>query len=334
MKRDAFDWNQPEKLTNVLGDDVAKLEKQLGSGNQTSCSYSLLESAGKGNIELALLGKNLSLAIFNCTFLSPCELYINDGDRTRLNFSPELDIVMEFDKEDGIDINQPSWRLINDAKNHVTREIYSGGARVTWVTLAFTNEHLNQLFGEGLFDEYPELSALLTKPEKGSIYREFPLDHRYSQITSNMISSNLNERLHLSYLESKANELICLVIDAMLEAEIVSNTHSVMLRSRDIQAIRRARELLLSNLSQAPSIREICLMIGMNRNKLHYGFKEVFGMPVSKYLQEERLAEAYTQLEQTDQTMLQIALNVGFKHQSSFSTAFRKKYGFSPNELR
>ena len=46
-----------------------------------------------------------------------------------------------------------------------------------------------------------------------------------------------------------------------------------------------------------PSLKELAKLIGLNTYKLKTGFKELFGIPVFKYLQGKRLEKAFELIE-------------------------------------
>lgn len=329
-----FDWRHLNTLHSALGEELTTSVKRLQQGNDSCELLQLNENAGRGSVELATFGEHCSLIIFNCEWLKPVLVDVDDGDRVRFNFSLELDIVMEFDDTDEHDLSQPSWRFINNSRQHLIHESIAENSKTTWVTVAFTPDYLREIGGDKLLQSCtPDVSALFEKQKQQSHYKEFPLDSRLNQITSHVISSNLHDTLHLQYLKAKSAELVCVALDTMV-SEPTERKQSVLLRERDRTAIRMAAEILQNNLAQPPSIHEICLMIGINRNKLHYGFKEVYGMSVSRYVQDLRLDYAYERLNTSEDSLLQIALDVGFNHQSSFSTAFKRKFGLSPKSLR
>jgi len=83
-----------------------------------------------------------------------------------------------------------------------------------------------------------------------------------------------------------------------------------------------------------PSLDELSRQIGLNSFKLKKSFKAVFGVPVFKYLQNERMAKAHELLRSKDATVQEAAWQVGYDSLSSFSNAFAKKYGFRPSEIR
>jgi AraC-like DNA-binding protein len=82
------------------------------------------------------------------------------------------------------------------------------------------------------------------------------------------------------------------------------------------------------------TVRALSLKVGMNRNKLFYGFKSLFGVSLFQHLQDRRIEEGHRLLTTTEQPVGEIAARVGFRHQCNFSTAFRARYGFAPSALR
>ncbi|MFD2586050.1 helix-turn-helix domain-containing protein [Croceitalea marina] len=103
----------------------------------------------------------------------------------------------------------------------------------------------------------------------------------------------------------------------------------------DIRKIREGRNLILNNLEKdLPSLREFALQLGTNEFKLKYGFKELFGTSVYRFLLRERLRKAKMLIEFTDFTIKTIAYKTGFKSIPHFSRVYKKTYGYAPSELR
>lgn len=96
----------------------------------------------------------------------------------------------------------------------------------------------------------------------------------------------------------------------------------------------QAKEILAGNLESPPSLSELSRQIGLNTYKLKKNFKELFGVPVFKYLQQERLNKAHELLRNDDLTVQEAAWHVGYDSLSSFSNAFAKKFGFRPSEIK
>ena len=104
--------------------------------------------------------------------------------------------------------------------------------------------------------------------------------------------------------------------------------------AREVERMHDARDLLLSRLKSPPTLAEVAVAVGTNDFALKRNFKAVFGQPVYSYLLGVRLAEARRLLEETNDTIKEIAAAVGYAHAHHFSTAFRRAYGSRPAQYR
>ncbi|RPG30418.1 MAG: AraC family transcriptional regulator [Muricauda sp. TMED12] len=96
----------------------------------------------------------------------------------------------------------------------------------------------------------------------------------------------------------------------------------------------KAKEILINNLDNPPSLSELSLQIGLNSYNLKKNFKELFGVPVFKYLQNERLKTAHQLISSQEATVQEAAWHVGYDSLSSFSNAFEKKFGYRPSQIK
>ncbi|MFB9076548.1 helix-turn-helix domain-containing protein [Flavobacterium procerum] len=132
----------------------------------------------------------------------------------------------------------------------------------------------------------------------------------------------------LLFLKSQVNELLAHYF-ALLDSERKNE-----LSEREKEQLFQAKDIVSSNYSQPPTITELSKLIGLNSNKLKKNFKELFGIPVYKYIHEERLNKAYELLCNSEKTVQETAWEVGYESLSSFSNAFQKKFGSRPNEVK
>lgn len=119
------------------------------------------------------------------------------------------------------------------------------------------------------------------------------------------------------------------------ERPLVSRKTKLRLSFEDIRKIREARNILINNLeNDFPPLKDFALQIGTNEFKLKYGFKELYGTTVHRFLLQERLRKAQMMIQYSDLSIKSIAHMSGFKSMPHFSRTFRNNYGFSPSDLR
>lgn len=100
------------------------------------------------------------------------------------------------------------------------------------------------------------------------------------------------------------------------------------------EKLNQAKEILLQHIDNPPSLSEISKQIGLNTFKLKKEFKAFFGVPVFKYLQNERLTLANKLIRTQEATVQEAAWHVGYDSLSSFSNAFEKKFGYRPSQIK
>jgi AraC-like DNA-binding protein len=102
----------------------------------------------------------------------------------------------------------------------------------------------------------------------------------------------------------------------------------------DFDAIRKARQIIEKDPSDHKILSRLALEAGINERKLKTGFRELFETSPYKYLVSLRLEMAKTLLEDTDDTVRQIAYKVGFESCNGFRIAFKNTFGLSPRQFR
>ncbi|MEM8639248.1 MAG: AraC family transcriptional regulator [Cyanobacteria bacterium P01_G01_bin.54] len=135
------------------------------------------------------------------------------------------------------------------------------------------------------------------------------------------------------YLESKSLELIALQLGQLSEAQPPSQSAS-SLKPKEIDRIYLARDILIRDIENPPSLLALAKQSGINSLKLKQGFRQVFNTTVFGYLYTHRMEEARRLLEMGDFNVTQVAQAVGYAHSGKFAAAFKKKFGITPKSLR
>ncbi|WP_051050388.1 helix-turn-helix transcriptional regulator [Fortiea contorta] len=135
------------------------------------------------------------------------------------------------------------------------------------------------------------------------------------------------------YLEAKCLELIALKLEQLTKIKNIS-VKSITLKPRDIEKIHRAREILIFQSENPPSLLNLAQKVGINDNKLKNGFRQIFGTTVFGYLHNHRMEIARQLLQDGKMHVAAVANEVGYANPGHFAAAFKRKFGVSPSECK
>lgn len=101
-----------------------------------------------------------------------------------------------------------------------------------------------------------------------------------------------------------------------------------------ISYVNKAVEIIMQSYSKKLKISEIATAIGISRNYLTDLFKKELGMSPQNFLMNVRMEKAAQELAETNESVQNIGINVGYPDSLAFSKAFKQKYGMSPSAYR
>lgn len=104
----------------------------------------------------------------------------------------------------------------------------------------------------------------------------------------------------------------------------------MILKEYDLECVLFAKDILCQEPSRSVTIEGLAIEVGLNRTKLQYGFKQVFGVSIYDFQLQKRMEKAKALLRKTQKSIKEIARLTGYKSTSSFSQAFKKAVGVSP----
>jgi len=104
------------------------------------------------------------------------------------------------------------------------------------------------------------------------------------------------------------------------------------LGTADMKKIEQAREILLANMREPPTLMDMAHKVGMNARKLSQGFKEIYGGGPFTILKNHRLDQARLALVEGGTPLQQVSWRVGYNHPHNFSSAYKERFGVSPSE--
>ncbi|MEH2299660.1 MAG: AraC family transcriptional regulator [Nostoc sp.] len=150
-----------------------------------------------------------------------------------------------------------------------------------------------------------------------------------------------------TYLEVKTLELITLQF-AQLFNDGTPSQQLINLKRNDVERIYQARDILLQDIINPPSLIELAKQVELNDvqaaslrdaprtrlRKLKQGFRQLFGTTVFGYLHDYRLEKACQFLMEGRMNVAQVSYAVGFANRGYFAAAFRKKFGINPSDYQ
>ncbi len=103
----------------------------------------------------------------------------------------------------------------------------------------------------------------------------------------------------------------------------------------DQQLMRNIEQFVLQNMSRGPiSLEEIAAAMGMGRVPFYHKVRAITTKTPAEVIREIRLKHACTLLINTNISMSELAINIGFNTAENFATIFREKFGMTPLEYR
>lgn len=98
--------------------------------------------------------------------------------------------------------------------------------------------------------------------------------------------------------------------------------------------LQAARDLLLEELPEPPSVCEVAASVGVHPAHLARSFRQHFGETVGQCARRLRLEWAAERLVRAEIGLACLAVDAGFADQSHFTRAFKRQYGLTPGQYR
>lgn len=187
-------------------------------------------------------------------------------------------------------------------------------------------EKLYQLFAEhGIQDNF------ISNINLNQFYQEKIFTPQIHTLLNQIETLNMPPQFERLYLIGKMYELFTLYFSSPTLEETEQNPFI----SNEAQAkkIKEIRNMLLENLTNPPSIKEICKNYSISEYLLKDGFKKLYNNTVYGFVLDKKLEIAKARLEEGELKVKDIAFEIGYENPSHFISAFKKKYGITPKQF-
>lgn len=197
-----------------------------------------------------------------------------------------------------------------------------GGETTRFVCGYFGCErHAARLFLAGL----PPIIKMSLRGDAAGAWLESSIRHLLSEAAS--------LRPGRSVLLSKMAEALFIETLRRYMEELPPEQTGWLAGARD-PVVGAALALLHRNPAYHWTIGELATEAGASRSVLTERFTQLIGLPPLAYLMRWRLQLAARMLHTTQQTVLQVAANVGYESEAAFNRAFKREFGLPPAQYR
>lgn len=132
-----------------------------------------------------------------------------------------------------------------------------------------------------------------------------------------------------AYLKIKALELLLFVstIDWTME-----NEKRLYIARNNVNTVKNIHALIVGNLDKHYTIEWLAKTYDLSQTNLKVWFKEIYGESIYAYTKKIKLEHAKARLKNSNLSIAEIGLEIGYENPAKFSTAFKKAFGKSPSK--
>lgn len=318
--------------------NIAELAEAMGTKAIEDCSECRIElpkRIGEGYISGFTFDFGINLMLFDCELKDELEITVGDGlcHPIHFNFCVQGDFRHELSKRKlSYQLNPLTGSIT--ANPHDCEQVFHFAPHVKTV-------HTNLQILRSEYLEKVDCDLEKMHQKLAVVFRDVNARHPFlheinynvqtSECIRSIIDNDFTALVRSSYIEAKAMELLALQLKQFAD-DLDPDQRFVTLKKYDLETILKAKELLVSDLQNAPTIKELAKMSGINQQKLKNGFKQVFGITINQYLRQYRLEKAKFLMMEGKSSIKEIAERVGYSNQSHFARRFREKYGVLPKD--
>jgi AraC family transcriptional regulator len=201
------------------------------------------------------------------------------------------------------------------------------------LSFKFAPAHLSQfvkprLIADTLSDD------ILAFGRNSSFTRVLPICGKTRMVIEALLNHNYTDSLENIYINAQIQMLLLYSMDCMIgEKDIDVVNCKFLANEADRDKIVKAREILIQQIGEPITIKELSRKVAINECYLKKGFKEMFGTTIFDFYQSQRMEHARYLLYEKGLSVTDVSLLLGYSSISHFSTAFKKHTGLKPCEL-
>lgn len=208
------------------------------------------------------------------------------------------------------------------------------GSECEFYLYAFNKDWAERNFSFGNLPEDNHIKKFLNSDNGFITYQNIvPNAAELSKEILTNLENNKQDFLTKSILKTQAFQLVSTFFkNAFLDQR---DGNYAPIETPDYRKIAKAEKLLNDTITDSfLGIEYIAQKVDMSPTKLKLTFKSVHGVSMMQYHKEKKLLLAMHMIQNTDTQIKSIALAIGYKSSSKFTSNFKKRFGKMPSEIR
>jgi AraC-like DNA-binding protein len=193
---------------------------------------------------------------------------------------------------------------------------------------------------DGMMQEDNELGDLLyrtlVKGEKLHALRgNLPFDPLTDALVQDIQGCRYGGKTREVYLEAQTQLLLIHQLSRVHQLQHQGKDPADgKLSGADVERLYALRGYLEDHFLEEHSLQGLARRFGLNLFKLKYGFKKLFGTSTMRFVDEKKLHYAHALLKEPHTSIAELSDSLRYEHPSSFTAAFKRKFGYPPQVLR
>ncbi len=177
------------------------------------------------------------------------------------------------------------------------------------------------------------IAAALLRRDNRPMIIKLRLPPRVHVSLESIFDNHMKGAIFEKYIYAKAEEFVCEAVNLLNKMLFIKNLHLNISEKHALeQKIEAAAYIYRQNIGNRITVEDLCKKIGVNRNILNSGFKDMFGQSPAEYARSQTLEWARTQIIEGNHSIKALSDVAGYSNISAFSRAYSSYFGISPTK--
>ncbi|HEX4852086.1 MAG TPA: AraC family transcriptional regulator, partial [Puia sp.] len=239
---------------------------------------------------------------------------------------------MSESKQNIMDKSPRRNNILLSSTNYDMELTYSKNSVFRTVAVLFSPDFVRKFLKKDVL-----LDIMLYTGQRLENVNRVPITFEYRQLLDDIFSADLNLPISNLMIQNRILLLTEKFLNTFLEKRFTVNETGRKMKKekeKDLKALKDVEEMLSNGtLDKFPSIDTLSRTAMMSSTKLKTKFKSVYGMKLYEFYNRNRLEKAKEMLQSGKYSVKEVGHDIGFSNLSNFAKAFKKEFGFLPNEM-